>query len=331
MKRSLYLTQPGTLKRHQNTLCIESEDGERRYFPVEQIADLHVFGEVSLNKRLLEFLTKHGIPVHFYNRYDYYVGSYYPREHQCSGYLTLVQAQHYLEPSLRLALARCFVEGALQNMIRFIRYYQNRGKSLAEVLESLETALSRIESGIEIPALMQIEGKARETYYRAFDIILENPDFEMGTRTRRPPSNRLNALLSFGNSLLYTAILSEIYRTHLDPRIGYLHATNFRRFSLNLDVAEVFKPILVDRVVVSLVQKGEIQADDFSPVLGGLHLNDAGRKRFLERWESQLQSTYYHRQLKRNVSYRTTLRLELYKIQKHLIGEEPYRPFRSRW
>ncbi len=331
MKRSLYLTQSGTLKRQQNTLCVEMEQGEKRYFPVEQIADLHLFGEITLNKRVLEFLTQHGIPVHFYNRYDYYVGSFYPREHQCSGYLTLKQAEHYLDETRRIDLARRFVQGALQNMLQFLRYYQNRGKSIEPSIQSLEKSLAQVDATTPIPALMQLEGKAREAYYQAFDTILENPDFRMVSRTRRPPTNRLNALLSFGNSLLYTAVLSEIYRTHLDPRIGFLHATNFRRFSLNLDVAEIFKPLLVDRVVFSLIQKGEIQSDDFSPVLGGVHLNDAGRKRFLERWENQLQSTYHHRQLKRNVSYRTTLRLELYKIQKHLIGEEPYRPFRSRW
>ncbi len=331
MKKALYLTASGTLKRQQNTLCLELEEGTKRYFPIEQVADLHIFGEVDLNKRLLEFLTHHGVPVHFYNRYGYYAGSYYPREHNCSGYLTLVQSEHYLDSQKRLCLARAFVQGAFYNMERFLRYYQNRGKSLDTPLSALRALGERIEQVQTIPELMQLEGKAREHYYRAYNIILDNPDFAIETRTRRPPTNRLNALFSFGNSLLYTAVLSEIYRTHLDPRIGYLHATNFRRFSLNLDVAEVFKPILVDRVVVSLIQKGEIQADDFTPVLGGLHLSERGRKTFLQRWEQQLQTTYEHRRLKRKVSYRTTLRLELFKIQKHLIGEEPYQPFRSRW
>lgn len=89
---------------------------------------------------------------------------------------------------------------------------------------------------------MAVEGNAREIYYSAFDIIVDNEDFAFAKRTRRPPQNRLNALISFGNSLLYVTVLGEIYRTHLDPRIGFLHATNFRRFSLNLDVAEIFKP-----------------------------------------------------------------------------------------
>lgn len=331
MKKSLYLTSSGTLSRSQNTLCLELQDGQKRYFPIEQVQEIHMFGEFDLNKRLLEFLSQKGILIHFYNYYDYYVGTYYPREHNNSGYLTLRQAEHYLDESKRLDLARRFVRGAIQNLQKVLRYYANRGKTVQEVEQAILEQAERLPEATDIPALMQVEGKVREVYYSAFDLILENPDFAFGSRTRRPPANRLNAMLSFGNSLMYTTALSEIYRTHLDPRIGFLHATNFRRFTLNLDVAEIFKPILVDRTVLALLQKGKICASHFDEQLGGIYLNEEGRKRFLQAWEEHLQSTFQHRGLKRSVSYRTAIRLDLYKLEKHLIGEKPYEPFKARW
>lgn len=335
MKRTLYLMSSGRIRRKQNTLVLEAldEDGtpKRKYFPIEQVQEIHAFGELELNKRLLEFLSKQEILVHFYNRKGYYVGSFYPREHYNSGFLILQQVACYLDEERRLDLARRFVEGAIANLLRVIRYYRNRGKPLEHVEKALQGHLARLPRQEAIEQLMQAEGQAREAYYRAFDLILEDEEFAFEGRTRRPPRNRLNALISFGNSLLYTTALSEIYKTHLDPRVGFLHATNFRRFALNLDIAEVFKPLLVDRTILSLLQKGQIQPKHFDEELGGLYLNETSRKRFLEAWEARLQTTLYHRGLRRNVSYRRLIRLECYKLEKHLLGEKEYRPFRSRW
>jgi len=130
---------------------------------------------------------------------------------------------------------------------------------------------------------------------------------------------------------MYVAALSEIYRTHLDPRIGFLHATNFRRFTLNLDVAEIFKPIMVDRLIFSLVNKGQIKTRHFSESAGGVFLTEKGRKVFIEEWEKRLRTTINHPRLKRKVSYRRLVRLELYKIEKHLLGDESYKPYKAGW
>jgi len=330
LKRSVYVFSNGTLKRKQNTLYIENETG-KKYLPIEQVGELHIFGEVTLNTKLLGFLSQREVLVHVYSHYGYYMGTYYPREHYNSGYMTLKQAEHYLNPQKRIDLARRFVEGAIANLRQVLRYYINRGKplnSIERVLQGHQERLCKLES---IEQLMQTEGQAREAYYQAFDLILDNPDFVFKARTRRPPQNRLNALISFGNSLLYTAVLSEIYKTHLDPRIGFLHATNFRRFTLNLDVAEVFKPIYVDRLIISLIQKRQIQTKHFDTRLGGIYLKEEGQKKFLNAWEERLQTTIYHRGLRRNASYRRLIRLELYKLEKHLLGEQEYKPFRARW
>lgn len=331
MKQPIYIFSSGTLKRRQNTLAFEDEEGKKKYVPVEATSELYLFGEVDINKRLLEFLTQHEILVHFFNHHGYYVGSYYPREHYNSGCLVLKQAEHYLACEKRLTLARSFVAGAAENMKQVLGYYQRRGGDLKEILETIDEAYLALNKEASIEALMAIEGNIREVYYGAFDAILKSEEFAFAKRTRRPPQNRLNALISFGNSMMYMLALSEIYRTHLDPRIGFLHATNFRRFSLNLDVAEVFKPIFVDRLILALINKNQIQAKHFSDKAGGIFLTEAGRKVFIEEWERRLRTTIDHPKLKRKVSYRRLVRLDLYKIEKHLLGEEAYQPYVAGW
>lgn len=178
---------------------------------------------------------------------------------------------------------------------------------------------------------MAIEGNIRDIYYGSFNEIISSDEFEFGVRTRRPPKNRLNALVSFGNSLLYTTVLSEIYKTHLDPRIGFLHATNFRRFTLNLDVAEVFKPIIVDRLIFSLLNKEMIKKNHFEEKLKGIYLKEKGRTIFVEELDKRLKTTVRYPSLGKDVSYRRLIRLELYKLEKHLMAEKEYTPFIARW
>ena len=331
MKKTIYIFTNGEIKRKQNTIYFETEDGERKYVPIESVSEIMVFGEVSLNKKLLEYLTQKEIVVHFFNYHEYYVGSYYPREHYNSGLVILKQAENYLNSDKRLFLAKKFVEGSIKNMLKVISYYRNRGIQLDDIEEDITNLLSTLDMRTSVDEVMAVEGNVRDTYYRSFDRIINNPDFRFEARTRRPPANRLNALISFGNSLLYVLVLSEIYRTHLDPRIGYLHSTNTRRFTLNLDVAEIFKPILVDRLIFSLLNKGLIKKSHFKNNLGGIYLKENGQKIFVKEWENKLRSTIRHRGLGREVSYRRLVRLELYKIEKHILGDKEYSPFVVRW
>jgi len=331
MKRAIYITSDGELKRKQNTIYFENSKGEKKYLPVENTNEIHIFGEVTINKKLLDFLSQKGILLHFYNYYGFYEGTFYPREHLNSGALILKQAEFYNDLQRRLNLARKFVKGAFLNMIRVLEYYNSRESDLNEEIKRLEDLEKSLENFTQIDELMAIEGNAKDIYYRSFNKIIKNENFYYGGRERRPPRNMINALISFGNSLIYTYILSEIYKTHLDPRIGFLHATNFRRFSLNLDVAEIFKPIIVDRLIFKLVNKEMIKENHFMEELGGIYLNEKGRRIFIEEMDNKMRTTIKHRKLGRHVSYRSLIRLELYKIEKHLIGDEEYEPFVIWW
>lgn len=331
MKGSIFIFSNGDLKRKQNTIYFEGEKGIKKFLPIENTNELHLFGEVTINKEILEFLSKNEIILHFYNYYGYYVGTYYPREHYNSGFMILKQAENYIDREKRLNLAKKFVFGASENIKKVLNYYNSRNINLEQIISKIDNLKELIPLQNDIDQLMAIEGNIREIYYNAFDYIVDDENFSMDERTKRPPKNRMNALISFGNSLLYTTILSEIYKTHLDPRIGFLHATNFRRFTLNLDVSEIFKPILVDRVIFHILNKGMIKPTDFDQKLGGLYLKESGRKVFIEKFEERLSTTIKHRKIGKDVSYRRLIRLELYKIEKHLMGEDQYEPFVSEW
>lgn len=330
MKKTLYIFNDGEIKRKDNTIYFET-DKNKRYIPIEDISDIFVFGELTLNKSFLTYISQKEILMHFFNYYGYYSGTYYPREHLNSGYMILMQAEHYLDENKRLIIASKFVDGSSQNMLNVIRYYKNRGKDLEDIENAIVSLQEKIPDCEDTNHLMAIEGNMRDMYYKAFDEIIDDEDFTFEKRTRRPPKNELNALISFGNSLLYVLVLSEIYKTHIDPRIGYLHTTNFRRFTLNLDVAEIFKPIIIDRIIFTLIRKKMITKDDFEPDMGGILLKEKGKKTFVEQFDKKLVSTIKHKELGRNVSYRRLIRMELYKLEKHLIGEEKYEPYVSRW
>ncbi len=330
MQKTLYLFQSGCLKRKGNTICVETEEA-KRYFPVTGVRDIFIFGEVDVNKKFLEFAHENEIILHFFGFHGHYVGSFYPREHYNSGYMILKQAEHYLDFEKRMQLSKQFVGGALANILQVLRYYQNRGRKVQEQLAAIANIYHKCANSCSIEELMALEGNARTHYYSSFNQIIGDEDFQYRSRSRRPPADPLNALVSFGNTLVYMKVLTEIYKTHLDPRIGFLHATNFRRFSLNLDVAEIFKPILADRVLFSLVGKKIINKTHFEQRGGASLLNEEGRRLYLQEFEEKLASTFYHRRLKRNISYQSLIRMELYKLEKHFIGEQPYQPFVSRW
>jgi len=331
MKRSIFIFSSGELHRKENTLYFESEKEERKYIPVENTQEMFIFGEVTINKKLLDFLAQKEIILHFYNYYGYYTGSFYPREHYNSGFMILKQAEAYLNQNRRVSLAKRFVEGAILNMLKVLTYYNNRGKDLSSEIEGMENLKNKIQEFNSTEELMAIEGNCREYYYKGFDKIIEDQDFLFSSRTRQPPENRLNALISFGNSLLYTVVLSEIYKTHLDPRIGFLHTANFRRFSLNLDIAEIFKPIIVDRIIFTLLNKKMITKKDFLEDLGGIYLKENGQKVFIEQFDERLRTTLSDKGLGRAISYRSLIRRELYKLEKDLIGDKEYKPFVARW
>ncbi len=334
MKRTYYLFNPGRLSRTDNTLKFTPVDeagieGPPKYLPVEQTEQLYVFGSLDANSALYNFLGKNDIAVHFFDYYENYTGSFMPKDQLLAGRMIISQTRHYLQKEKRLTIARAFIDGAAYNMLKNLRYYNNRGKELDGHIETIEAFAAKIPETRAIDELMGIEGNIRINYYDAFNLIIN--DFEMGTRTKQPPRNIVNSLISFGNMLCYSECLRVIHQTQLNPTISFLHEPGERRYSLSLDISELFKPLLVDRVIFKVLNKREIQESDFDAKLDRIVLKDKGKATFLKAYEERLNETIKHRTLNRNVSYKHLIKLECYKLQKHLLEMEEYKPFKMYW
>ncbi|WP_293929160.1 type I-B CRISPR-associated endonuclease Cas1b [Sphingobacterium sp. UBA6320] len=336
MKKTYYLFNPGRMSRKDNTLKFipvdeDGIEGTPKYIPVEGVSDLFCFGSLDANSALYNFLGKAGIAVHFFDYYEHYTGSFAPKEYLLAGKMQIEQTKRYIDKKKRMEIARKFVSGAAFNMGKNLRYYINRDRpNLAPTLEVIESFGNLIADTSAIDELMGIEGNIRQTYYSTFDSIITS-DFQMDNRSKRPPKNEINALISFGNMLCYTLCLSQIYHTQLNPTISFLHEPGYRRYSLALDVAEIFKPLLVDRIIFRLLNKKELQAKDFDHQINSCVLKESGRKTFVRIWEERINETFKHPVLKRNVSYKHLIKLECYKLTKHILGMEEYKPFKARW
>jgi CRISPR-associated protein Cas1 len=339
MRRSFYLFNPGHLQRKDNTLKftpieedengVKEKEGTPRYIPVEGISDFFVFGSLHANSSLYNFLGKNDIAVHFFDYYENYTGSFMPKDFLLSGRMLLAQTSHYQNKKKRLIIACRLIEGAAYNMLKNLQYYNRRGKDMETLMTLIGKYAANIPQATAVDELMGIEGNIRQTYYEAFNLIIN--DFEMGNRTKQPPQNEINALISFGNMMCYASCLRAIHQTQLNPTISYLHTPGERRFSLALDVAEIFKPIIVDRVIFKVMNKKEIQDKHFDYRLNKCVLNESGKKIFVKEIDERLLETIQHRSLKRKVSYKHLLRLECYKLAKHLLDIEEYKPFKMYW
>lgn len=334
MKKTYYLFNPGRLQRRDNTLKFTpyDEDGNEqkpRFLPAENVGELYCFGNLDANSALYNFLGQQQIPIHFFDYYENYTGSFMPREALLSGKVLLAQTDFYKNKKKRMLIAHRILEGASFNMVKNLRYYDKRGKDLSDIIEIIEGLTQSIPHTTQIDELMGVEGNIRKNYYEAFNLILNN--FQMEGRSYRPPQNEINALISFGNMMCYSQCLRAIHQTQLNPLISFLHQPGERRFSLSLDLAEIFKPILVDRVIFKVINKKEIQAGDFEPNLNAVLLKPKGKKKFVQSFENRLSETVKHRTLNRNVSYKHLVKLECYKLVKHILDIEEYKPFKMWW
>lgn len=334
MKVNFFILKNGIIKRKQNTVyfIFKDQNGNivKKPLPIEKIYSIYVYGRVTVRSGALGYLMKYGVPIHYFNKYGFYEGSFWPRQTLVSGELLVRQVKHYLNKEKRIYLAKKFVEGAIKNIIANLSYYRKSYKELDEYIEKIHSLLESIEEQKTISNLMAVEGNVREIYYCSWCKFLPKK-FHFIKRTKQPPENMINAMISFGNSLVYSACLTEIYNTQLNPTISYLHEPSERRFSLSLDIAEIFKPLLTDRVIFKLIKQEKIDESFFRKELNYCLLNDKGKRAFLQAFDQKLKTTIKHRKLRRNVSYRKLIRLECYKLIKHLLDMKKYEPFVIWW
>jgi CRISPR-associated protein Cas1 len=326
MGSTRYITSMGELSRKDNSLCFR-KNGKNIYIPVENTKEIYCLNEVSINSKLLDFLAVNNIIIHFFNYYEGYSGSFYPRNQYNSGKLLVKQVEAY--NNRRLCIAKSIVKGIGYNILEVLyHYYKHNKKEVKDIIDWIRNEfIQRVELSEDIKQVMATEGELWQRFYGEFKNILPE-DFIMNKRVKRPPDNPVNALISFGNTLLYTKTISSIYRTHLDQRISFLHEPSEGRFSLSLDISEVFKPIIVYKTIFKLINSKKLQvAKHFDKKVNYCLLNEEGRKIFIEAFENRLETVFVHPRLKRKVSYRTAIKLDCYKLIKFIMEDKEFIPF----
>ncbi len=321
-----YIFSMGELKRKDNSIAFSNEKGNF-YIPVEETRELYCLNEVSFNTKFLDFIAKAGIAMHIFNYRGGYSGSFYPKDYLVSGDLTIKQSLAYVEN--RLVIAKSIVAAIAANIHELLyHYYRHDKKELKPYLDWLKNDVSALLSVCaKIEQVLFVEGQIWNRFYDSFRHFLPE-DFVMNKRVKRPPDNPINALVSFGNTLLYTKTISAIYHTHLNQSISFLHSPGEGRFSLSLDLSEAFKPVVVFRTIFELVGRRRISVEKhFDKSLNYALLNEDGKKIFIDAFEERLNETFMHPRLKRKTSYKNCLKLDGYKLIKHIVEGKEFAPF----
>ncbi|WP_393971561.1 CRISPR-associated endonuclease Cas1 [Oxyplasma meridianum] len=318
MNKNYYLFSNGILSADQSVFRFDGKDGKMVRIPVEGVSAFDLYGGVSITSGALNLATQHNICAHIFGYYGNYLGSFWPKEAYFSGDLTIKQALVYSDYKRRFSLGMKLLKGIQRNMYALLKKYNGNVSDLE---------LNVTDNTIE--ALMLAEARMRKLYYSQLDEILDD-DFKIGARKKRPPTNYGNCLISFGNSLLYSEFVTQSRKTSVNITIPFYHSPESGRFALALDLSEVFKPGLVDRMIVGMTKQGIIRAsnDHFHDIGNGILLNETGKKIFVENWENWMNMASYNVIFKRKVSHRELIKMEIHKYAKEIEEIEDYNPIK---
>jgi CRISPR-associated protein Cas1 len=322
VKERYYINSRGTLTRERNTLYFETEESKTP-IPVEKVYDIFAAEGVSVTAGVFKLLEETDTVLHNFSYGGKYLGTFSPPDPILSGKCVAKQCEHYLDENKRMDLARRFVQGSMENMrLNLVRY---RDSSCCNSPEQIGLRSDLVDDADGIAEIMELEGEARKSYYTCFDHVIED-EMALGGRSRNPPTNPGNSLMSYGNSLLYATIVTEIYHTRLNQTVSFLHEPHERRYSLSLDIAEIFKPLIVDRLMIGLSNQGMVTRNDFEKEGEACLLTDDGRSTFLNAFDDRMVETRKHPKIKRNLSWRRWVRQECHKVTKHVLDIEEYTP-----
>ncbi len=319
---TLYLVAGAKISRRDNTIQITPKEGKPRRFPVETLRHIVVLGVTQFNSELLAFLGKQGVRLSFHDYYGFFAGSLEAANPVGSGAVHLGQARVILDEAARLGLAKTIMAAGLQNVMGNLRYYAYRGNAeVKPAIEEIAAHRENLKQAEGVEQLMGCEGLARQAYYSAWKHI--NPGLELKKRIRRPPGDRINALISFCNGVVYSACKHELSKTHLDVTLSFVHAPSQARASLALDLAEIFKPVVADKMIFSLVNRQMLDDDDFEESEGVCMLSEKGRREVVEAFREKMDKETVG-ELR---GYRALILREAFKLQAHVLGLDEYVPY----
>lgn len=323
-----HIVSDGILTQEDYNLIFEN-DNKKELIVLNNIDTINIYSNVIFSKRLFELFYKRKMTVSIYNKYDCLLGTFVPTSIDATTVLSIEQLKFYIDDSKRMYIAKQFVIAAGHNLNENLKYYlkHNKNDKLNEAIIKISALIKQENECTVYNNLLSLEGNVRIIYYSCINYIINSDSFDFKNRNRRPPLDPINALISYGNTILYSYVAKKIYKSKLDIRIGFLHATNKRRESLNLDISEIFRPILVDKIIFSLINRHEIKEDiHFKYIDNACYLNDLGRKIFIQAFENKMFSKikidnkYY--------TYSDLIMNEIYKLCNHIKGIKKYKAYK---
>ncbi|MGN1306193.1 MAG: CRISPR-associated endonuclease Cas1 [Faecousia sp.] len=327
--RRVDILSDGILRQQELSLAFASDYRESS-IPIETTEVINVYSDVIFDSDFFKQAAEHGISVNLFDRNNRLLGHFLPAEEIKSPEITLEQLQVYQDAKKRLQLAKQFLLAAIHNTRLVIRYYHKQATdpAYAAALEQIQLLVAEIKACEDHEQLPLLAARVQEAYYGCFDLFVENSDYSFVQHTRCPPQNEMNALLSFGEAVLNNLIAVEINKTALDVRIGFLHAANRRKEALNLDLAEIFKPLVVDRTVFSMINLRMLQPEHFRHEEdGAVYLTESGKRIFLRQFYDKLDST---QRVKGEVlSYDQLIRREIISLIRYFKDAQQYKPFKQ--
>jgi len=319
----------GKVAKEGQRLAIEKGDGDKTYARFADISQLVVMGNVYVTTPTLHELMRRNIPVTWQSYGGWFLGHTIGAGH-ANVELRTAQYKGSFDDSVCLKLARGWVQAKIRNSRTLLRRNWRADDEPESVLTDLTRLADRAGRTRDISTLLGIEGAAAARYFGNFNAVLRDnggdDPFDMNNRNRRPPMDPVNALLSFGYAMLTRTFVTVLSGTGFDPYRGFYHQPRYGRPALALDMMEPFRPLIVDSVVVTAINNGEVRPTDFvrSPI--GVALSDTGRKRFLGTFERRLGQEVTHPSFGYRVEYRRLLEIQARLLGRHLMGEIPANP-----
>ena len=314
-------------------LQVRFRDGEKQEVRTHHVSHLSVFGRVQVTTGALQELCAQGVGVSFFTAGGWHYGTLAP--HSAVNVQTrIAQFRLASNPGASLRLARAFVAGKILNSRTLLR--RNAREKPQRALGQLKHLAREAEGAGSLEPLLGVEGAAARVYFQAFPAMLTEAaavdgGFEFEGRNRRPPRDPVNALLSFGYSLLLRECHSALVKVGFDPSPGFLHQVRPGRPGLALDLMEEFRPLVADSTVLAVLNTAAIQASDFVRAAGGVALRDEGRRAFLQAFERRMAQEVTHPEFQYRISYRRVLEVQARLLARVVVGELPgYPSFQTR-
>ena len=307
------------LNRHENALVVTSDAG-RKSIPLNGVKHVLCMGNGSISIPLLKDMGRRGIRFTILDGGGGFLGAFEPEEEPPSGRVRVGQVALFLDESARLRIAREIVRAQMRSMRGLLKRYRRNGcPGLDTALDGVERALAATDQADRLEALMGSEGQARAFLHESFGRIA--PGAKLHRRIRRPPPDPVNCLMSFFNMLLYSTCANELAKTHLERSVSFLHSPAAGRRSLAIDMAEPFRPILSDALILSAYRRGHVTESWFERKPGICLLSEKGRIKATEHFHARLEEDWGEHTL-RQVIHRQCLSLE-----REALGMARFRAF----